>query len=180
MDPAPLRFVITGAPGAGKSTLLAALAGTGRPCFAEVSRALIEEQAATGGRLLPWADLAGFATVCAERMRRQFEEGAAHRLSFYDRGLPDVIGYLRHGGLEPAPGLGAAEPGYAPVVFVAPPWREIHVFDSARPQCHREAEAIDRQLRRAYLELGYRLHELPRAPVAERVREVLRVAEEFL
>jgi predicted ATPase len=92
----------------------------------------------------------------------------------FDRGVPDVLGYLRLCGLPvPAHMLRAAEQRrYHRRVFIAPHWPEIFRLDSERTQSLEEAEATYFAMARIYRELGYELVHLPLAPVAERVRFV--------
>jgi predicted ATPase len=166
------RFVIAGGPGSGKSTLLRALAAAGEICYEECSRALIREQLCRGGRLLPWDDLWAFALECGERMRTQLADSARHARCFFDRGLPDLIGYLSHGGRH-APEVWRAEArAYTPITFFAPPWREIYVNDVERPQTFAEAEGLSTHIRLAYLECGFRVIVLPKGSVPGRVAEV--------
>ena len=166
------RFVISGGPGTGKSALLEALAGSGEVCYPEVSRQLIREQMLHGTKLLPWNDLAGFAYECVARMRAQIADSARHARAFFDRGLPDVVGYLRHGGVVPVNALRKDSRAYTPVVFFAPPWREIYVNDSERPQSFEESVALSVQIRRTYVEFGFVVIDLERGSVQERVRQV--------
>jgi predicted ATPase len=176
---APQRFVIAGGPGSGKSTLLHALAATGENCYEEASRTLIREQLAQAGRLLPWGDLLGFAEECGARMRAQLADSARFTDTvrrgrcFFDRGLPDLIGYLSHGGYGAPDAWRAASCDYAPVVFFAPPWREIYVNDAERPQTFAAAQALSVHIRRAYLDCGFRLVELLLSSVADRLGQVL-------
>lgn len=174
------RFIITGGPGSGKSTLLAALRAGGWPCFDEISRTVIGEQAGRGGQLYPWADLSGFVAECELRMCRQVVEAAKYPVSFFDRGLPDLIAYLRHGGLEPDPELLADAQNCAALAFLAPPWREIYCNDAARPQSFTEAGAICAQIKQAYAGCGITLCELPCAPVEQRLQFVRHRVEEFI
>jgi predicted ATPase len=166
------RIVITGGPGSGKSTLLRALAEAGEVCYEEVSRLLIREQKIVGGDLLPWMNLAGFAKECVTRMRMQLSDSVRHRRAFFDRGLPDVIGYLRHGGLMAPRELYAASVAYSPIVFFAPPWPEIYVNDTERPQSYAEAVALSAQIRTAYADCGLQLVELVRGSIRDRLRQV--------
>jgi len=163
------RIVISGGPGSGKTTLLDALRTRGHACRAEVSRQLIREQHACGGTLLPWRNLPGFADECERRMHEQLASGTDRELVFFDRGLPDIIAYLRHAGLSPAPRLFLSARRYTPCVFLAPPWAEIYAQDPERPQTYADAVALHAQLDRAYRDCGFAVVPLPRASVAERV-----------
>lgn len=171
--PVSQRFVIAGGPGSGKSTLLHALAAAGEICYEEASRTLIREQLACKGRLLPWGDLWGFAQECGTRMQAQLADSARHRRCFFDRGLPDLIGYLSHGGHSAPDAWPAASRDYAPMVFFAPPWREIYVNDTERPQTFQEAQELSAHIRQAYLDCGFRLVELVTSPVPDRLEQVL-------
>jgi len=167
------RFVIAGGPGSGKSTLLHALAAAGEICYEEASRTLIREQLARKGRLLPWGDLWGFAQECGTRMQAQLADSAQRGRCFFDRGLPDLIGYLSHGGRSAPEAWRAASRDYAPMVFFAPPWREIYVNDAERPQTFEEAQDLSAHIRLAYLDCGFRLVELVASPVPDRLEQVL-------
>jgi predicted ATPase len=167
------RIVIAGGPGSGKSTLLRALAESGEICYEESSRALIREQLARAGRLVPWGDLPAFAQECSERMRSQLADSAPHGRCFFDRGLPDLIGYLKHGGHRAPDAWRAASRAYASAVFFAPPWREIFVNDPERPQSFAEAQELSVHIRRAYRDCGFHLIDLVKSSVHDRLRQVL-------
>jgi predicted ATPase len=169
----PQRIVIAGGPGSGKSTLLRALADSGEICYEESSRVLIREQLARAGLLVPWGDLPAFAQECSERMRAQLADSARHGRCFFDRGLPDLIGYLSLGGHRAPDAWRAASRAYASAVFFAPPWREIFVNDAERPQSFAEAQELSAHIRRAYLDCGFHLIDLVKSSVADRLRQVL-------
>lgn len=165
-------YLISGGPGAGKTTLLTALCAAGFAGAAEVSRALIREQVARGSGLVPWHDLAGFAELAFGRMVRQ--HAAATRrggVTFFDRGLPDLIAYLEAAGLPVPPAYfrAVAHCPYHRQAFLAPPWPEIYVNDPERWQTFAEAAALHEALKRTYRRLGFAVRELPRAPVWVRV-----------
>src|SRR5215469_13220227 len=87
-------FVVTGGPGSGKSTLAAELKERGVHTMPEAGRAIIQEQVATRGSALPWADRKAFAGLMLDWDLRCYR--AALNMSgpvIFDRGLPDVIGY---------------------------------------------------------------------------------------
>lgn len=108
-------------------------------------------------------------------MRSYEEHASADRPVFFDRGVPDVTGYLQLIG-RPVPLhiMSAAERyRYRKQVFVCPPWREIFVNDSERRQDFEEAERTFDTIFRTYAALGYDLIDMPKAGVEERVMFVL-------
>ena len=169
-------FVLTGGPGAGKSSLVAALAALGHATMEEAGRAIIRDQTAIGGSALPWADRGAFAELMLSWELRSYRDaGAVAGPVFFDRGIPDVAGYLALCGLAVPPHVGRAVAlfPYATTVFIAPPWPEIFSQDSERRQDFAEAVRTFETMAATYQRAGYRLAELPRAPVAARVAFVL-------
>jgi len=167
--------VITGGPGSGKTSLIEALAAKGIHQMPEAGRAIIQDQVDIGGTALPWDDHEAFAMLMlAWEMRSYREAMRAPGPIIFDRGIPDVIGYLRLCGLPvPATALRAAEQRrYACRVFIAPPWPEIFEQDAERKQTLPEAEATFHAMADAYSSLDYELVTLPLASVNERVRFV--------
>ncbi|MFV3073480.1 AAA family ATPase [Niveispirillum fermenti] len=166
-------FVITGGPGSGKTTLAEALQAQGMICMPEAGRAIIRDQMAIAGTALPWADRASFAEQMLGWEMRSHHEAGRHGKApvVFDRGIIDVIGYLRHCGL-PVPGHAARAASlfrYHPFVFVAPPWPAIYVQDAERRQDADEAAATCRAMEDAYRAHGYSPIALPLAPVAARI-----------
>jgi len=169
-------FVITGGPGSGKTTLMEALSAAGFARTIEAGRAIIQDQSTIGGIALPWQDRQAFAELmlCWE-MRSHHIARTSTGPVFFDRGVPDVIGYLQLTGLPvPAHMQRAADSfRYHRRVFVAPPWHEIFRHDSERKQSFDEAEQTHAAMVRAYSDLGYELVALPCEPVAVRAQFVL-------
>lgn len=165
-------YLLSGGPGAGKTTLLAALRATGYAVVPEVSRQLIREQVALGSPLVPWRDLGGFAELARARMVAQ-HAAASQRggLTFFDRGLPDLIAYLTVAGLPVAPAYyrAVAEHPYQSLAFLAPPWPAIYVNDPERWHTPAEAAALYEALHATYEALGFEVCVLPRTTVAARV-----------
>jgi predicted ATPase len=174
----PQRFILTGGPGSGKSTLLEALRQSGYRCYEEVSRQLIREQMSRGTGILPWENMADFAELAVRSMYRQHEESSdSSGICFFDRGIPDVFGYLGYYGLPvPSHYLTMFDScSYQPEVFLLPPWKEIFVQDRERPQSYDESEALSLWLKAAYTSLGFNVIELPRCSLQERVELVTSV-----
>ena len=169
-------FVLTGGPGAGKTRLLEALAAAGHAVAPEAGRAIIRDQLAVDGPGLPWRDRALFAELMLSFDLRSHQEAQARGAPiFFDRGVPDSIGYLRLCGL-PVPehfDRAALAFRYARIVFAAPPWREIYAQDAERKQDFAEAERTYEAVSAAYREHGYELVALPRADVATRAAFLL-------
>jgi predicted ATPase len=142
------RFlVLTGGPGSGKTTLIEALRAKGFAVTDEAGRGVIREEMRDGGDALPWIDREKFA-------RRMFEwELASYRQAerqrgpvFFDRGLPDTLGYLRLERLEVPAWMEeeASRLRYNAAVFIAPPWKEIFGRDEERRQAGRLPSAPTR------------------------------------
>jgi predicted ATPase len=169
-------FVLTGGPGSGKSTLIEALARAGYAGSVEAGRAIIQDQMAIDGPALPWRDAQAFAELMLCWEMRSYHM-AKHQggLVFFDRGVPDVVGYLRLLGLRvPAHMDNAARIfRYNHRVFIAPPWQAIFRGDRERKQSFDEAVRTYEAIVTTYRDYGYALIELPRAAIEERVRFVL-------
>jgi predicted ATPase len=171
------RFIVlTGGPGSGKSTLIEALADAGYARSCEAGRGIIQDQMTVGGPALPWNDPVLFAeTMLVWEMRNYRMAQQERGLVFFDRGVPDVIGYMRLTGLPVPPHVAKAAGTfrYYRRVFIAPPWPEIFSQDAERRQDFTEAVRTHDAVAAAYRELGYELIELPRASVTARVSFVL-------
>ncbi len=98
---------------------------------------------------------------------------------FFDRGLPDVIGYLRLIGLDVPEHMQRAVERfrYNRRVFIAPPWEEIFESDRERKQDFEEAVRTYESMVATYTACGYELVEIPRVSVEERVQCILESVE---
>ncbi|MEE9905946.1 MAG: AAA family ATPase [Chlorobium sp.] len=92
-------YIITGGPGSGKSTLIEGLRQHGFRCYSEVSRQLIRHQSMEPDGVLPWKNLPAFASLAFDAMIDQHEDAlGSSGICFFDRGIPDIFGYLEAGG----------------------------------------------------------------------------------
>jgi predicted ATPase len=172
-------FVLTGGPGSGKTTLIEALKQAGFATAPEAGRGIIRDQVAIGGPALPWQDRALFAELMLSwELRSWYAAHVQPGPVFFDRGVPDTIGYLTLCDL-PVPdhaNSAAKKFRYARRVFIAPPWPAIFAQDEERKQTLDEATRTHDSVAGVYGELGYELVPLPHVPVEERVRFILDVA----
>jgi len=173
-------YIITGCSGGGKSTLLAALRARGFECVNEVGRQIVQQQLRIGGDGTPWQDQVKFRELLLSHYMSVFEQVAERkRPVFFDRGIPEGIGYSR---LVNVPTLehhraAARIYRYAKKVFLTPPWREIFKTDEERRHSFEDALAEYELTLEVYPRFGYELVEIPKLPVAERVDFILRHVE---
>lgn len=169
-------FVLTGGPGAGKTTVVDTLAAEGYATAPEAGRAIIRDQTAIGGSILPWKDPIAFSEhMLTWEMRSHAAASQAGVVTFFDRGVPDVIGYLRLSGLAVPPHVERAAElfRYNRRVFILPPWEKIFRPDEERRQDFSEAERTFVVVRDAYRDVDYQCIEVPMASPEERKRFVL-------
>jgi predicted ATPase len=165
----PRHAVLTGAPGSGKTTLLDAAAAAGFRTSPEVARRILQEP---GGMELREADPLGFAEAMLEAHTREFERHAGHEGTvLFDRGFPDVVGFLEVSGLPVSPAIERVcrELRYQGPVLRAPAWAAIYAQDAERIQDWKQAVASDEAVAAAWRRYGYDPIDLPFVPVAERL-----------
>jgi len=167
-------FALTGGPGAGKTSLIHELASRGYAARAEAGRAIIQ-LAADRGDDHPWRDPRDFALRMLRWDIRSYHEAEDQGPVFFDRGIPDVAGYLALVGL---PMIGEVDRAaqslrYNRTVFLLPPWRSIYIQDAERRQTFEEAQATSQAMADAYLAYGYDLVSVPKIPLEERVDFIL-------
>ena len=164
-------FIVTGGPGAGKTTLLEAAAEAGFRVGREAARAIIQSQAAIDGPGHHWGDRALYAELMLDRDIQTYLTLGGGDPGLCDRGIPELVAYGRDWGVAETAHFWRAALlyRYNPVVFFAPSWREIYVTDAERREGWEHAQRVDASLRDVYAELGYRIVELPKAPVADRL-----------
>jgi predicted ATPase len=167
----PFRSVITGGPGTGKSTLLQEIALTGIVTFPEVARAILQ---APDGMAMRAERPMDFANAMFEAELQAWHE-APYGASLYDRGFPDIVGFLELEGLSIPSAFDRAcrDCRYNGPVFRAPPWREIYTPDEERIQDWAGAVASDAAVSAVWKHYGYQLIDLPLASVEERVTFIL-------
>ncbi|MEL6888346.1 MAG: AAA family ATPase [Pseudomonadota bacterium] len=165
-------YLITGCSGGGKSSLLAALAASGHATVPEPGRRIVADARQRGGPF-PWVDPAGFAQRALVVARDDLATARGPRGPvFFDRGIVDAAVALHHSAGIPLNASHGPTPAYARTVFVAPPWPALFTRDAERRHSFEAAVAEYHRICAALPLLGYRIVQLPRAPVAARVRFV--------
>lgn len=165
-------IAITGGPGAGKTTLVDALAKAECSTVAEAGRAILEEQRANSGSATHNDDQKRYAALQLTRCLNDYDLAKTHTGPvWFDRSIIDVYGYYLLIGLPIPDAVKRAcdQYRYAKDALIAPHWSEIYRNDALRKQNEAEAEATGEAVREAYTVNGYRLIELPKTSVADRI-----------
>jgi predicted ATPase len=180
------RVVVTGASSGGKTTILEELKKRGYCVGEEVSRMLIKELKEQGREeLLPKNNRDRFERLLLMRKVEEYLLGSLncnspYDIQFFDRGLPDAIGFYRADGLEPPQEIIQACKRYKyDAVFLVPPWQEIYTTDDERKEDFGRAVKVYEQIKLAYTELGYDPIEIPKVSVEARLKFVKSNLEEL-
>ena len=149
--------------------MLFAAAAAGFSTSPEVARILLQQP---GGMELRELDPVGFAEAMLEAHVREFEAAAAEPGPvLFDRGFPDVVGFLDVSGLPVPKSVDAAcrQIRYTGPIFRAPAWAAIYRQDHERIQNWDQAVASDEAVTAAWRRYGYEVTELPLLGVQERL-----------
>jgi len=168
-------ILLTGPFGSGKSTLLQHLRGLGFLGIEEPARPVLAEQRRIEGDGLPEKDARLFVDLMLSRMMGDYHRmGIASTPVFFDRGVPDMLGYASLFGFDYPPGRKAATMyRYSKRVFFAPAWEQIYTTDEERTISYSVAKAFGDDLRAIYKQCGYELIDLPCVPVNARAEFIL-------
>jgi predicted ATPase len=170
-------YIISGGPGSGKSSIIEALKDHGFLTVDEVGRQIIQEQIRIDGDALHWKDQIKFRDLMLSRSIYTFEQVTEKkRPVFFDRGIPELIGYCHLIKTNVPNYLRNATQlfRYNQKVFVTPPWEEIYQNDPERRQTWQEAIDTYHNVIDSYDESGYQLVEIPKVTLTERVDFILR------
>lgn len=164
-------IVITGQPGSGKTTLLNALKSKGVRCVDEPARKIIAEQRQGRGRGTFDQDPALFVSLMLARFESDYNTAKQkNSLIIFDRGIPDFLAYADYYDLDStAIWQTSNSKRYCDEVFYAPAWPEIYKQDSERTMTFTQAQRFGLRSFYMYEKAGYKMLELPKGSVKERV-----------
>lgn len=166
-------IIITGGPGSGKTSLLGALDAVGYKTHQEVARRVIKREMSLGTQVVPWGDIHTFSKYVKDTM---LEEFSLEGITFFDRGLPDLMAYLMVGGhtIDSSYYEALEQLSYDLKVFILPPWEQIYKTDDERKETYKESINIYSHIVKMYEELGFELIEVPHVKIEDRVKFVLK------
>lgn len=150
----------------------------GYPTVGESARAIISERLARGES--PRPEPLAFAQEILRRDAEKYtHQQQRDQWVFFDRGAVESVAMVQDASPMPSAELQALLDTYRfhNQVFVLPPWQAIYVTDAERDHSFAHACRVHSQLVNWYRACGYELHEVPRLPVPERARYLVRVLE---
>ncbi len=168
------RIVITGGPGTGKTLIINSLKKKGFYCFDEVSREIILQQNIKKGDATPWNNILEFSKMLLFKRKEQFKN-ITENLSFYDRGIPDIIAYLNYkkiNNLNFEINNLTKKLRYDKVFFT-PFWEDIYIKDNERIEDLKEAKNIGESIHNTYKNLNYHPIIVPKSSVNERTNFII-------
>nr|WP_314897246.1 ATP-binding protein [uncultured Flavobacterium sp.] len=169
-------IVIIGGPGTGKSTIIDGLIANGYCCYPEISRQVTLEAQKQGIEQLFLENPLLFSELLLEGRKKQFQSALEepHEIIFINRGIPDVLAYMHY--------IGDSYPSFFDLacqkykytkIFILPPWKEIYISDTERYENFEQAKNIDNHLVTTYEKYGYKLIEVPKDSVDNRILFIL-------
>jgi len=172
------KIVITRGPGTGKSSIINELKHRSHACFDEISRQVTLEARQNGIEQLFLTEPLLFSELLLKGRLNQFLEAKKSEAShvFLDRGLPDVLAYLKYVQTEyPQHFDDTCKAHIYEHVFVLAPWQEIYESDNERYENFEMAIDIHEELLLTYRNFGYQLIDVPFGSVKSRTDFILNV-----
>ena len=169
-------IVIIGGPGTGKTTIIDGLVAKGHCCYPEISREVTLEEKKQGIEQLFLEKPLLFSELLLEGRKKQFQNATKepHEIVFIDRGIPDVLAYMHYiGDSYPATFDAACREHTYSKIFILPPWEEIYISDAERYENFEQAKLIYNHLTETYQNYGYKLIEVPKDTMNNRILFIL-------
>ena len=170
------KIVLIGGPGTGKSSVLNEFIKRGYLCMPEISREVTLKAQKEGIDQLFLEQPLLFSQMLLEGREEQFTNACKenNKIIFFDRGIPDVHAYMNYLKTDyPTIYKEKSNKYLYDKVFMLAPWKEIYVSDNERYESFEQAVEIDKHLREAYQEVGYKIVDVPFGTVEERCNFIL-------
>ncbi len=177
------KVVITGAPGTGKTSIVNGLEQKGFHCFHEIIRDMTSKAKKEGNSnefvsnpLVFVEDAHQFNMDLLLGRTAHYKQSLKTNvpISFFDRGIPDVLAYMDFfGQVYDEEFMAYCEIHRYDSVFIVPPWEEIYISDNERLESFEEAEKIHLALMATYSQFGYNPIEVPKDEVPKRIDFIL-------
>ncbi|WP_350291695.1 ATP-binding protein [uncultured Croceitalea sp.] len=178
------RIVITGAPGTGKTVVVEGIEAEGYPCFHEIIRSMTAKAKKDGTKKIPVSNPLAFVDDPLKFNQLLLEGRLAHfkeaenldvPVSFFDRGMPDVLAYMDYFKQSYAEEFSdTCKDNRYDAIFIMPPWKEIYVSDNERLETFTEAEQLHENLMNSYKAYGYSPISVPKTTIPERISFILK------
>jgi len=163
-------YVITGGPSSGIDTVLNYFRERGYRVIPEAARALIDEEIAKGKTIEEIRkDETEFQRRILARKIKIENELSREQTIFLNRAIPDSIAYYRNCGLGSQEVLKICQKHLYKKIFLL---EQLPQFtkDYARTENARTAKKLNRLLKKAYEQLGYKVILVPIMPAEERAK----------
>jgi predicted ATPase len=170
------KILLIGGPGTGKTSILNELKKLKYECYSEVSREIILNAKKQGIDQLFVSKPLLFSEMVLEGRIEQYVKAmeSNSEIIFLDRGIPDIHAYLDYFKTKYPPIFKEKSTQYSyDIIFHFSPWKEIHKIDNERYESFEETSKIDVYLRKAYLDLGYTLINVPFGSLKERTNFII-------
>ncbi len=170
------KIIITGGPGTGKSTVIHELIQMNYTCMPEISREITLKAQKKGIVQMFLKKPLLFSQMLLEGRLKQYKEAEENdsQIVFFDRGIPDVHGYMNYLGVDyPNHYKEISKQHEYTQVFMMPPWQKIYISDNERYESFEQSLAIYNHLEKTYKDLNYNIIEVPTGTVRKRVNFIL-------
>ncbi|WP_299897516.1 ATP-binding protein [uncultured Aquimarina sp.] len=177
------KIVITGGPSTGKTSIINKLEDDGFFCFPEFIRSITQEvklsndaMEIASNPIVSVDDPYDFNLQLLQGRIDQYRDPKASdkQISFYDRGIPDVLAYMDlFDQTYDETFIDACKSYRYNKIFILPPWEDIYTSDEERYESFEEAKQIYLHLLNTYTKFGYNCIEVPFGNVKERSTFIL-------